>query len=633
MGRPPARLPIAVTILVLAAALTAGFSQRQQRTFRTGVEAVVLDVSVLGRDGMPIRDLTAKDFTVLEDGIPQMVTLFTALDLPDVERSVPAAFRNVPHDVRSNQEATEGAIVVVVLDDAVTSTVKLVSGRRYAHEVLDYLRPGDIAAVVYIVNKRAGQEFTRDRSRLAAAVDRWRMGGSDGAIAALAPRMVSDTLRVVVEGLADVPQKRKAIVFVSSGVQFDFAKGGTPEGTDWQMILEAHAAGTDMHYILDFFDVARRANVNVYCLDPTGLAGLDKDLGREFLQAVSLNTGGFTIAQTNDPRPGIEQIYRENASYYILGYTPSNERRDGRYRRIEVKVSRPGVTVRTRQGYFEPRSVKAASEKPEPERLETATSGFFPRTALPMQATAAPFALAGRSNAAVLFVLGIGPFEADATTGGPGSDEGIDVLLSAYNMLGNLRASERFQAQPAEQPNAENGRAREVVSRLILPAGQYHVRAAASVGGRTGSVYYDVEVPNFGKASLALSGLLLGRGTGTTSFPAADGTNVTLPIAPTVQREFKRSDVVTAFVRVHQGGRSAPASVVVSTRIEDERGNTAFAIDRQLNASRFAASREADCRVELPLGRLAAGQYLLTIKATSGKRTAERSALFTVVAT
>jgi VWFA-related protein len=634
MGSWSARLPSAVAALLFAAAVAADSPQQQQPTFRTSVEAVVLDVSVLDADGMPIRGLTAEDFAVLEDGTPQKVATFTAVDLPDVERSVPTPFLNVPHDVRSNQAVDEGAIFVLVLDDVATEARSVALGRRYAHEVLGYLRPGDVAAVVFIVNKRAGQEFTRDRSRLAAAVDRWRMGGGgSGALSKLAPRMVSDTLRSVVEGLADVPQKRKAIVYVSTGVPFDFAKGGTPESLGWTTILEAHAAGTDMHYIMDFFDVARRANVNVYCLDPRGLAGPDNDLGREFLQTVSLNTGGFTITQTNDPTPGIVQIYRENASYYILGYTPSNGRRDGRYRKIEVKVNRPGATVRTRKGYIEPGSVKAAAEKPEPVRLETATSSFFPRTDVPMRATAAPFALPRRSNAAVLFVLGIGPLEDDATTHVAGSDEGMEVLLSAYNMLGSLRASERFQAHPSAQSNAGSEGVREVVSRLILRPGQYHLRAAASMGGRTGSVYYDVEVPDFAKAPLTLSGLLLGRGTGTTSLSTADGTRVTLPIAASVQREFVRRDSVTAFVRVYQGGRSALAPVVVSTTIEDERGKTVFTIDTQLEISRFRASREADCRVELPLDRLSAGRYLLTMKAAMGKRTAVRTALFAVATT
>jgi hypothetical protein len=76
-------------------------------------------------------------------------------------------------------------------------------------------------------------------------------------------------------------------------------------------------------------------------------------LNREFLQTLSQNTGGFAVIDTNDPRPGVAQMFRENASCYVIGYQPSNERRAGRFRKIEVRVTRPDATVRTRRGYFE----------------------------------------------------------------------------------------------------------------------------------------------------------------------------------------------------------------------------------------------------------------------------------------
>src|SRR5512135_2642439 len=78
-----------------ASATTGGVSgQRTQapvQTFRTGVEAVTLDVSVLDADRRPIRGLVAADFTVLEDGQPQTIAAFDAVDEPDVYEDAPAA--------------------------------------------------------------------------------------------------------------------------------------------------------------------------------------------------------------------------------------------------------------------------------------------------------------------------------------------------------------------------------------------------------------------------------------------------------------------------------------------------------------------------------------------------------------
>ena len=619
-----------VVLLTVFALLPAIPSGQQQPRFKAAVEAVVLDASVLDKDGMPVRGLTKADFILFEDGQPQAITAFTAIDLPDVEHRGPTVFPDAPRDVRSNDEVKEGTIWVIVLDDAVTGGPAMLRGRQYAHQVLERLGPTDIAAVVFVVNKRAGQEFTRDRSRLAAAIDRYRMGG--GAIDELAPRMVTDTLRSVVEGLAEIPQRRKAIVFVSEGLAFDFAKAA-PQGLEWQKLIDTMEAGSTIANLVDFFDVARRANVSVYCIDPSELkVGSGPHLKSEFLQTLSQNTGGFTVTQTNDPRPGIVQMYRENASYYILGHVSSNERREGRFRRIEVKVNRPGVTVRTRQGYFEPRPVKVDAAKPAPDALPAAMTGFFPKADVPMQMTAAPFALPGRPEAAVLLVLGVGAVKTEDATAweAPATVDDIEVLAGAYNMLGDLRASERFHARPDARRDEAGGVVRQVVSRLVLRPGAYHVRVAAGTAGRTGSVHYDVTVPDFAGAQLALSGLLLGDATAKLSVPAAD-LQVTLPIAPTVRRVFRPADDVVAFVRVYQGGSRALGPVTMTARITNENGREVFGSNTQLDAARFGTSRAADYQAALPLTTLAPGQYLLTVEAKMGKRTERRTALFAIV--
>ena len=635
-----------VVLLTVFALLPAIPSGPQQPRFKAAVEAVVLDASVLDKDGMPVRGLTKADFILFEDGQPQAITAFTAIDLPDVEHRGPTVFPDAPRDVRSNDELKEGAIWGIVLDDAVTDGPAMLRGRQYAHQVLERLGPPDIAAVVFIVNKRAGQEFTRDRSRLAAAIDRYRLSGSSGAaidryrmgdssggaISELAPRMVTDTLRSVVEGLAEIPQRRKAIVFVSEGLAFDFAKAA-PQGLEWQKLIETMEAGSTIANLVDFFDVARRANVSVYCIDPSGLkVGSGPHLKSEFLQTLSQNTGGFTVTQTNDPRPGIVQMHRENASYYILGYVPSNERREGRFRRIEVKVNRPGVTVRTRQGYFEPRPVKVDAAKAAPDALPAAMTGFFPKADVPMQMTAAPFALPGRPEAAVLLVLGVGAVKTEDATAweAPATADDIEVLASAYNMLGDLRASERFHARPDARRDEAGGVARQVISRLVLRPGAYHVRVAAGTAGRTGSVHYDVTVPDFAGAQLALSGLLLGDATAKLSVPAAD-LQVALPIAPTVRRAFRPADDVVAFVRVYQGGSRALGPVTMTARITNEKGGEVFGSNTQLDAARFGTSRAADYQAALPLTTLAPGQYLLTVEAKMGKRTERRTVLFAIV--
>jgi hypothetical protein len=107
-------------------------------------------------------------------------------------------------------------------------------------------------------------------------------------------------------------------------------------GQHWTLLQE----------LLKGFAAAQRANVNIYSLDPGGLRPSPSNLNSDFLKAVSSNTGGFAITDTNDPGPGITQVFRENGSYYLLGYRNPDPKAEGRYRRIEVKVNRPRVIVR-----------------------------------------------------------------------------------------------------------------------------------------------------------------------------------------------------------------------------------------------------------------------------------------------
>ncbi|HXY40955.1 MAG TPA: VWA domain-containing protein, partial [Vicinamibacteria bacterium] len=148
---------------------------------------------------------------------------------------------------------------------------------------------------------------------------------------------------------------RKSLLFVSEGFVYDPAEVG------YRKVVEA----------------ARRANTAVYFVDTRGLTGsgvsfynaefgaaLDEnnvlsaiaDTTQDAEGAVSMarDTGGFSITSTNDLENGILRIGHESTTYYLLGYNPGNVPRDGRFRRIEVKVRRPGVSVRARRGYFAP---------------------------------------------------------------------------------------------------------------------------------------------------------------------------------------------------------------------------------------------------------------------------------------
>jgi hypothetical protein len=147
--------------------------------------------------------------------------------------------------------------------------------------------------------------------------------------------------------------------------------------------------------------------------------------------------------------------------------------------------------------------------------------------------------------------------------------------------------------------------------------------------GKAGSVYCDIDVPNFSKSGIAMSGVAVSATSGPAAAPR-DALAGLIPVVPTSVRDFAASDRVTAFVRVYQGGSGALATVPVHARIVDGRGATVFETTATLGADRFAAARAADYRIEVPLTQLRPGLHLLTITAGEGKRIASREVRFTV---
>jgi hypothetical protein len=421
------------------------------------------------------------------------------------------------------------------------------------------------------------------------------------------------TLRSLAEALAELPQRRKALVFVSVGVPLDMGNlaprmtvgdHSDSAGENWRLLQE----------LLEGFAAAQRANVNIYSIDPGGLRTSSSilNLSTDFLRAVSSNTGGFAITDTNDPGPGITQVFRENGSYYLLGYQNPDPKSQGRYRRIEVKVNRPRVTiVRARQGYFEASPEKKKPAKAPPSLLSAAIDGPVPRTDVPLQVTAAAFPLAGRREAAVAVVVGIRTF---APVGqGPALDT-LDVQVSAYDTSGIRRGATRMTGKLVHRPGAVEETGFEVIARLDLKPGRYQLRVAAESSrmGKSGSVYTDVDVPDFSKDAVGMSGLVLSV---TPRLPTApkDGLPDLLPVIPTSERHFSPNATVTALLRLRQAGDKPLIPVTLALRIVDAANATVFEDKASIGPERFSAGRLADYRFDLPIAALPSGPYLLTV--------------------
>jgi hypothetical protein len=425
---------------------------------------------------------------------------------------------------------------------------------------------------------------------------------------------VIDTLVHVADALMGAPTGRKTLVYISPGVPYNFS-------------MENLELDRDVRGLQTMFKNLQEANVNVYALDPSGLtaAGIIGDR-LDALRMFAENTGGRATIATNTPWDAVPQIFRENSSYYLLGFRSTNAAKDGRFRRIDVKVARPDAEVRTRSGYYAPTTEKPSS-KPAPVLTPTdkALSGGLPGGDLTFAASAVPVYVPAQRESAVAVTVGLRQPLDDRS-----GRMAVKVTAAAFDANDNWK--QRGESHGTFDLNLPAGPRRELRydlrQKLMIRPGHYQLRVAVEQGGEAGSVFLDLDVPDYARAPLAASGLVLAADPPQPSSSAPDVAGL-LPLAATTLREFGPAARVTAFIRIYQGGSKPPAAVRVTSTILDEANRTNFEQTTFFESAKFSG-RSVDYTLELPISELEAGAHLLNVEATIGHATLRRNARFTL---
>jgi VWFA-related protein len=632
--------------------------------FRAGTELVQVDVTVLDGRRQPVTGLTAADFTVFENGQPREVETFAAVDLADRVVTTDAAWMSeVPRDVADNQiVGQEGRLVVLLMDRSIPVGHPTTVARQVAAAAVEELGPGDMAALVS-TSGGVPQNFTADRARLIRAINQrdWSTGvgleaqeiGENLLTAAglgglepldgrcLCGLCVHETITNVAEALQDQPRRRKSILFIGSS--FPIQAGPALQ----QMEIDCGRKLEDSRKVM--FGALDRSGVTVHAIDPSGLqmvgptsqAASTQRAGRVMaarseavntqlqdqgeLRILPDRTGGRVVMNSNGPQERVPEIIRESQSYYLLGFRPVETPGAGRVRSIDVKVNRRGVNVHARRQVVLADPLGAAASASS----SAALNGLLPSAHLPMDLNVAAFAVPGSPRAAISVAVGVHAFApADA------SSEPIEIVTAAFDQAGRPQGSAR-QTLDLSWPKAGASHPQrvDVLSRLDLPPGDYEIRVAASRGSeaQAASVFTHLAVPSFGAARLSLSNIVIGA-TGTTSTAPPDFLESVLPIRPTPQRTFRRSEQSTAFVRVYQGTdrNDDLQPVQVRVRIVNAQDRDVRDEGIVLQASSFATSRTADLRMPVPIASLMPGDYLLRLEAATSDNLAGRALRFSV---
>jgi hypothetical protein len=311
-----------------------------------------------------------------------------------------------------------------------------------------------------------------------------------------------------------------------------------------------------------------------------------------------------------------------------MGYYSTNERRDGRFRRIEVRVkNRPGLVVRARKGYAAPRGrapeTKAAATDGPSVELTEALESPLPLPALPLAVTASVFKGPAGSGSVVISTLIHGAslplaeeqgiFKNDLEVIGIATDDKGKAFNTGRNTM-NLT----MKPDTATRLRATGFR---VIQSLDLRPGNYLLRVAAREGNtrKAGMVTYDLEVPDFTKAPLTMSSVALTSamsGAAPTVRPK-DPLEKLLPGPLTTYREFPQIDELALFTEIYDNIKQAHKTEIVAT-VKAEGGQSVFETREEHDSSELAGSAGGyGFQARVPLKALAPGLYVLRIEATA----------------
>ena len=577
----------ALLVMVVGADLKVGpyaqqAPQDQPPTFRGSVDAVQLSVIVTDSEGTPVSGLTEDEFEILEDGKARPITTFAAVNIP-IERTERTL---VEKDVRSN-DGPPGRLYVIALDQMAADSALRTRAflRRFIEQ---YFGPNDIAAVVLTTGglRESGQEFTNNPRLLLNAIDKFDGGTGDMGARLREKNFIGD-FKGLMQFMSSLRGGRKAVIFVSQSIPVDaydvvdrgrarFGGLFSEVDTDW----------------IDALSFATRNNIAVYPVDPRGLttgvtgesedgsitgsqSTLDERVGLGGLATV---TGGFALTNSNNYTGAFERLVRENSTYYLLAFNSSIEQRDGRYVRLEVRVKRPGLQVRSTEGYVMPRGrQQGPPRRPPPSSVLAATwdavASAITTSGVSMRVNAAAFKGRGK-EAIVPITVELSPDKLNLVEKDGAWRGQIELVFAITDAKKRRFPIWRHRAALALKPETYervSKGAMRVISQLPLPEGHFQIRASAGSAAVAGSVVYDLDVPNF-RDDFELSGVALTSKQARETFTfSPHRIDVGLPGPPTTAREFSRDDTLTVFAEAYEN-RKKPHTVMLTFELRSEAG-------------------------------------------------------------
>jgi VWFA-related protein len=525
----------------------------QSSTFTLKVNSDLVLTNVVVRDkktGQVVKGLTEKDFTVTEDGKPQHIASFDFENVDEAaalnEATINAASPNGIFGAKSGSATTEELrnhrLIVMFFDITSMQPDDLERAQEAARNYLNkQMHPADLVAVVSLnATLSLDQDFTANKDLLLKAVNSYNgtQGSGFGLGATSTSNQVEDAssftpdeseyndintdrelfaIEDISKSLAYLNEK-KSLLYFSGGIQRD--------GIENQASL--HAA----------VNASVRANVSIYSVDARGLqaisplgdattgnlrgansfngAALQNNLDSNFntqevMAMLSSDTGGKAFFDSNDFSPAFDRIQKDTSAYYVLGYHSTDLRRDGRYRRLSIKINRSDVKIEYRPGYYAPADYQHATKDERERQLEEELASDLPATDMAVYMQALYFRT-GDNRFYVPISLVVPGSQIPFVKGGDRDKATLDIIGqvrdTAGHDIGDIRDTVKLAVDQSQQVKQKNV---QYTTGFSLPVGKYHVKFVVRENetGRMGSFETDLTVPDLKKVPLKMSSVVL----------------------------------------------------------------------------------------------------------------------------
>ena len=663
--------------VLLAIALSSPLPAQDQNkdqgeyTFRVQSELILVNATVRDKNGNFVTGLKPTDFTILEDNKPQKVVSFDLENVDAVanqniaqvkaltgeQAATPAPSAPASSAADAANQFKDRRLIVLFFDLSAMEPDEIDHAVTSAEHYVDtQMAPADMVSIVSLGSALlVNQDFTSDRDLLKKQIQAFGAGsgqgfeeGTTGSTEGTPDTGQSFTaddteynifntdrrleaLRSVAEKLSHLQQK-KSLIYFSSGMD--------RTGIENQSELRAAT------------NAAVRANLAIYTMDMRGLQalvaggeaqnaslrGTSAYSGQSSINALNSNfttqetlvtlasdTGGRAFLDSNDFSQVFKGVQQDTSTYYILGYRSTNPARDGRYRRITVKVNLPGSKIDYRKGYYAPADYQHSTKEDKELQLQQELASELPSTDLPLYLGLAYFRLEANKYYIPISLVVPGseiPFTRNSDRDRATLDVIGVVLDGEHHPVTSIRDTVKLEINTSTEVQKKNV---QYDSGLSLPPGKYHLKFVVRENqtGRMGSFETDVTVPDLKSQPLKMSSIVLASQLqpakkGATPNPLIRDNS---EIIPNITHVFSSAQHLRLYYEVYdpgrsntpqvsETGRSAPG-IHLLTSVAFFRGKAKVFESSQVELTELnARDRKAGVfQLDLPLSSLKPGFY------------------------